>query len=262
MPELADVEVYRQYLNATALHQAIEHTHVEDAVILADTTPQTLGRALKDNQFDSTRRHGKHLLVELHHGGWLAMHFGMSGSLEYFAADKKSPDYTQLLLSFKNCHHLAYVAPRKLGRIALTDNPRTYIEAHQLGPDALALSPAEFRQLASGRRGSIKAWLMDQQNLAGIGNIYSDEILYQARIHPQTNVSDLNKAMLDNLYCKMHQVFDIAIKAHADPAQLPEKFLLPHRDKDGRCPGCGGPLKKISVTGRSAWYCPACQKKG
>jgi formamidopyrimidine-DNA glycosylase len=261
MPELADVEIYRQYFNATALHQDIEQTHVEDAVILADTTPQVLGRALKNNRFDATRRHGKHLFVELHNGGWLAMHFGMSGSLEYFAADKKVPDFTLLLVSFKNGHQLAYVAPRKLGHITLTDDPRIFIEAHHLGPDALALSPAEFRQLASGRRGSIKAWLMDQQTLAGIGNIYSDEILFQARIHPQTSVNKLNDATLDRLYRKIHRVFDTAIKAHADPAQMPDKFLLPHRDKGGRCPRCDGLLHRLSVSGRSAWFCPACQKK-
>lgn len=262
MPELADVEVYRQYLNATTLHQAIEHTHVESSDILADTTPQALGRALKDNQFNSTRRHGKYLFIELHNGGWLVMHFGMTGSLEYFGADKKAPDHTRLLLSFKNGHRLAYVAPRKLGRITLTDAPRTFIDAHDLGPDALALSPAEFKQLAEGRRGGVKAWLMDQQTIAGIGNIYSDEILFQARIHPKTRVGALDEKALDTLYHKMHKVFDAAIKARADPEQMPDSFLLPHREKGGKCPNCSGKIKKISISGRNGWYCPACQKQG
>lgn len=261
MPELADVEVYRQYLNATALHQPIEHIHVESDAILADTTPQGLGRALKDNQFDATRRHGKYLFIELHNGGWLAIHFGMTGSLQYFGADTKPPDYTQLLLSFKNGHQLAYVAPRKLGRIALTDSPQDFIDAHALGPDALALSPADFKQLAEGRRGGVKAWLMDQKTIAGIGNVYSDEILFQARLHPKTNVSELDEAALNTLYQKIHQVFDAAIKARVDPAQMPDSFLLPHREKGGKCPNCNGQVKKISVSGRNGWYCPVCQKK-
>lgn len=101
MPERADVEVYRQYLNATALHQAIEHTDIESSDILADTSPQGLGRALKDNQFSSThRRHGKYLFVELHNGSWLMMHFGMTGALKYLGADKKPPECRLAVLIF------------------------------------------------------------------------------------------------------------------------------------------------------------------
>ncbi|ALP53895.1 hypothetical protein Tel_12545 [Candidatus Tenderia electrophaga] len=260
MPELADVEVFRQYLNATALHQEIAHTHVEGEQILAGTSPQGLGRALKNNQFDATRRHGKYLFIELHHGGWLVMHFGMTGRLSYFDGDRQTPEHTQLLLDFKNGRRLAYVAPRKLGRIELTRNPPTFIAAHELGPDALTPSLADFKRLAEGRRGSVKGWLMNQQVMAGIGNVYADEILFQARIHPRRKVQDLDARDLDTLYKKIHQVFDAAIAAKVAPDDMPDDFLLPHRKKGGNCPGCQGKVKQIAVSGRNGWYCPRCQE--
>jgi len=262
VPELADVEVYRRYLNATALHQRIAGTHAESDEILQGTSPQGLGRALKDNQFDSSRRHGKYLFIELHNGGWLGMHFGMTGSLAYFGSDSQVPDYTRLLLTFNNGYRLAYVAPRKLGKVFLTDTVQAIIEGHGLGPDALAPSPAESKELAKGRRGSVKSWLMDQQRLAGIGNVYSDEILFQARVHPKQNLSRLDEAALEDLYRNLHQVFDAAIEADADPDRMPRHFLLPQRHDDGQCPRCGGKVKHIQVAGRSAWFCPACQSKG
>jgi formamidopyrimidine-DNA glycosylase len=134
------------------LHHRIAGTHAESDEILQGTSPQGLGRALKDNQFDSSRRHGKYLFIELHNGGWLGMHFGMTGSLAYFGSDSQVPDYTRLLLTFNNGYRLAYVAPRKPGKVFLTDTVQAFIEDHGLGPDALAPSPAEFKELAQGRR--------------------------------------------------------------------------------------------------------------
>jgi formamidopyrimidine-DNA glycosylase len=259
MPELPDVEVYRRYLNATALHQAVAHTHVEDAALLSGTSPQGLGRALSHQSFESTRRHGKYLLIELQRRGWLVLHFGMTGRLSYFRDRHEAPDYTRVLFSFDNGYHLAYAAPRKLGSVGLVDDPQALVESHQLGPDALALTREAFRGLAAGRRGAVKAWLMDQASLAGIGNVYSDEILFQARIHPKRQVSALDDDQIERLHDKLQEVLRAAIEARAEPAQMPAHFLLPHRKEGGKCPGCKGSLETVQASGRTAWYCPACQ---
>ncbi len=266
MPELPDVEVYRRYLNATALHQPIERTHVEDARLLVGTTPQGLGRALKGRSFESSCRHGKYLFAALDRGGWLVLHFGMTGRLAYFRNPEHEPDYTRCTVTFRNEFRLAYVARRKLGHITLADSPGSFVRERNLGPDALSLSARDLCHLASGRRGYAKSWLMDQHAMAGIGNVYSDEILFQAAIHPRCPVPDLDEQALERLHRALRHVLETAIEAKADPGRMPRHFLLPHRHTGGRCPHCGRLVTHLQAagrrppaTGRRAWYCPACQ---
>jgi len=259
MPEFTDVEVYKQNLNATALHQTIQGVHVASRDILADTSPQGLGRTLKKNRFDAVRRHGKYLFVKLQRGAWLVMHFGMTGSLTYFGADRRVPDYTRLLVSYDNGRRLALSAPRKLSRVSLADSMREFIERHRLGRDAVALPREQFTALARSARGGVKSWLMNQHSLAGIGNVYSDEILFQARLRPDCKVRNLNDEALSGLYHAIQWVFDAAVKAHADPEKMPDRFLLTHRGPGGKCPMCRGMLTRVKISGRSGWYCPACQ---
>lgn len=128
--------------------------------------------------------------------------------------------------------------------------------ARTLGPDALTLGYADFRALAKGRRGSAKSWLMDQSILAGIGNIYSDEILFQAGIHPKRAVTDLDERVLEALHKALRRVLRLAIDAHAEPDHLPPGYLLPQRKAHGRCPRCGGSLAQLKAAGRTAYYCP------
>jgi formamidopyrimidine-DNA glycosylase len=260
MPELPDVEVYRRYLNATSLHQRIRRTHLESPSLLDGTSPQALGRALKDRTFESTVRHGKYLLAASGRNRWLVLHFGMSGRLDYFRDRADIPDYTRCLFTFENGFHLAYVAPRKLGRIALIDSPQALVEHRELGGDALATSVAEFRKLASAHRGSVKSWLMNQRIMAGIGNVYSDEILFQACVHPRQPIGDLDAKALERLHRAMRSVLNSAIDAGAEPDRMPATFLLPHREHGGRCPCCHTRLATVRVGGRTAWYCPRCQR--
>jgi formamidopyrimidine-DNA glycosylase len=259
MPELPDVEVSRRYLDATALHQPVAHTHVEDSAVLSGTTPQGLGRALSHQSFLSTQRHGKYLLVELERRGWMVLHFGMTGSIKYFKARGDAPRYTQVLFSFDNGFHLAYIAPRKLGAVGLADNPQALAAAHHLGPDALDADLDRFRELAAGRRGAVKSWLMDQQSLAGIGNVYSDEILFQAGIHPKRPVHKLDDSEIARLHEQLRDVLCAAIDAEADPARMPDHFLLPRRRPGAECPRCSGTVQTIKAGGRTAWFCPTCQ---
>lgn len=259
MPELPDVETFRRYLDATALHQPIGKVRVGAPRLLRGITPQGLGRRLHGRALESTRRHGKHLFARVDEAGWLVLHFGMSGRLQYAKASGRLPQDAELLLRFANEAGLAYIAPRKLGRIDWSGAPDDYIASRGLGPDALALDHAAFRDLARGRRGGVKSWLMDQGSLAGIGNLYADEILFQAGIHPGHAVAQLDDSALQALHKAMGRVLRQAIEARAEPDAMPRSFLLPRRHAGARCPRCGERLAAIKLAGRTACFCPRCQ---
>jgi formamidopyrimidine-DNA glycosylase len=261
MPELPDVEVFKRYLDATALHKTITAVEVKSARILRGVSIGMLQKTLRHRQFQSTHRHGKHLLVALEQGPWLTLHFGMTGYLKYFKQMDQDPEHDRLLLSFANGFHLAYVCQRKLGAVGLTDDIDSFIEEQELGPDVLSLDPESFRQALQGRRGTIKSFFLNQKYLAGLGNVYADEILFQSKLHPQSQVHNLEPETVNRLYQAVQDVLHLAIDAQADPDRFPDSFMLPHRRRDGTCPRCQGDLKKISVAGRSGYYCPACQTK-
>ena len=262
MPELPDVEYYRRYVNATALHHSISRVTVNVLELLEDTTPATLRRRLEGQAFSATRRHGKYLFIELDDVGYLVVHFGMTGRLQYFRQDRGLPAHTGLLLSFDNGFELAYTTTRKLGRIGITGSVEDYVASHRLGPDALAISLQQFLDLAVGHKGALKTWLTDQNRVAGIGNVYADEILFQARLHPTRRPAELSERELARLFRALRRVLRTAIRARAEPERLPGSFLLPHRDGDQHCPVCGGSLRMLSVAGRRACYCPTCQPAG
>lgn len=256
MPELPDVEVNKQYFDSTALHQTIEGVEVIDD-ILTDTSKQAVQQALRGTTFEETRRHGKHLFARLGRGRWLGLHFGMSGRLVYYKRKGEDAAYEYFRVTFDNGYRLALVIPRKLGRVRVIDAPDDFIEAHELGPDALRLDQETLVARLVDRRGLIKSALMDQGVIAGIGNIYSDEILFQAGIHPRTDVQALDEKALRSLFDAMQEVLAAAIDCGADPNQLPaDRFLLPHRGEDNKDPYTGADLKQTTVAGRTSYYSP------
>lgn len=265
MPELPDVELFKKYLDDRALHQTIVAVHVNDPRILASVSPQSLASRLIERQFQSSRRHGKHLLVCVDEDGWLTLHFGMTGGLQYVGSHDDEPSYARVLIDFENGRRLAYTSRRMLGRIGFAEDADTFIARQGLGPDALDghLTPAAFEAaLGEGRR-SIKAALMDQAAIAGIGNIYSDEILFQAKLHPSTQVRDVSAREKARLFEESRKVLETAIRRNAGSEQflerLPSGYLLRDRRDGAVCPRCGGRVRAIKLAGRTACYCPNCQ---
>jgi formamidopyrimidine-DNA glycosylase len=260
MPELPDVETFKRYVDSTSLHHRINKVDV-NAPRMLRVAPRALRKALEGSEFTKTMRHGKNLLIRVKGGPWLHLHFGMSGMLEYAKDAGKRPAHTHLLVHFANGYRLAGIWQRRLGRISLADDPAAFAEAHDLGPDALdsEIDLKEFKRMLRERRGTIKSALMDQTLLAGLGNIYSDEILFQSGIRPDVKASDLSDARLRALYRAMRHVLRIAIARQADPDRLPKSWLLPHRDKGAKCPRCGGALQHKRTSERTAYFCPRCQ---
>lgn len=264
MPELPDVETFGRYVAATSLHQRIECIDVDAPRMLKGVSPEMLERRLEGQRFRSTRRHGKYLFIEIDGNGWLLLHFGMTGYLDYGKEQNALPTHSRLVVHFANGYRLAGIWQRRLGRIGLAQSPAKFIEDEGLGPDALepGIALEDFKAMLHGRRGSIKSALMDQSFIAGIGNIYSDEMLFQAEIHPGKDARTLDDDQLARLHAKMLHVLNTAIDRQADPERLPKSWLLPHREDGEKCPRCNGTVKSLRISGRTAYLCPTCQSAG
>jgi formamidopyrimidine-DNA glycosylase len=258
MPELPSVEIYKRYFDSKALHQRIEGVEIKSPEILINTRPSQLQSAMVSQEFISTRRYGKYLFSQLDNNCFLILHFGMTGYLKYF--QKNSPSHVRFLIYFYNQNHLAFDDQRKFGKIGLTPDPDSFIKEKRLGPDALEINLKTFRRIFRKRKGRIKPLIMNQNFIAGIGNLYADEILYQSRIHPLTKADKLDREQLENLFREMKMVLDKAIEYQDQPHTLPSHFLLSHRYPGGKCPQ-GGKIEIMKVGGRTTYICPDHQKK-
>lgn len=265
MPELPDAFVYRQRIERHALGRPVARFVVEDAILVREETDASdLETRLLGKPLTRTHRHGKHVFAQVGDGGWLALHFGMTGRVR--VAEGEIPEYAYVRLHFDGSGGrdgwMALVCPRKFARIAWTESPDAFIQEKDLGPDAWRIERTTFRTLLEGRRGTIKGAFLDQSLIAGLGNIYADEILYQTRLHPRTPVASLDASAIRRLYTAMRDVLDAAINVEADPTALDaDRFMLPHRYGDKRCPETGEPLETESVAGRTAYFSPARQPR-
>lgn len=192
----------------------------------------------------------------------------MTGGLAYFKDLRDDPPYDRLRFEFTNGYYLAYTSRRLLGRIGLCATRHEFLEEKGLGPDALdsRFTLTRFGEAASVARRPVKSFVMDQSKLAGIGNIYADEILFQARIHPSVSVDSLTAKEVERLFRKVKSVLRIAVKRRAGSEEfldrLPPRYMLPQRHKEGHCPRCHRKLGTVRLSGRTGYYCPGCQRKG
>jgi formamidopyrimidine-DNA glycosylase len=271
MPELPDVETFKRYLNATSLHQRVAGVGVQSAYVLKGISTRELAHRLKGHCFESSCRHGKHLFVRADGDFWLRLHFGMTGSLRYFKDEGKAPPpasakasarrHTRVLFVFANNYRLGFDDQRKFGEIGLVKDVDAFLKKRALGPDALDVDLVGFKDTIARHHGAVKSILINQKLIAGIGNIYADEILFHARIHPATESARLNDKKRRQLFRAMRHVLQKAIEYQADVNRMPKSWLLPHRRKGGKCPRCGRGLRSSKIGGRTAWFCPHCQRQ-
>jgi formamidopyrimidine-DNA glycosylase len=258
MPELPDVEGFRRYLARYATGRRIARVDVPDRAIVRNRTPQALGRALGGARFAEPDRHGKWLIAPAGEVE-LLLHFGMTGELR-FAPDGRERHQHDRAIFVCQGGELRYNNMRRFGGIWLAqDRKERDRVTGPLGPDAATIGRSEFEQLLRGRRGGIKAALMDQRLLAGVGNLLSDEITWRARIHPATAVASLGPARTRRLYDALHAAVTESIRYGRVPHGT--RWLTRVRDdRDARCPRCGTRLKRATIAGRTACWCPRCQR--
>jgi formamidopyrimidine-DNA glycosylase len=265
MPELPDVETFRRLVSDHCRGRVVDEVAASDPGILDGISPDILERRLNGRGIRSAERHGKHLLIVFEGVGTLAMHFGTNGSLQLVPKAGSLPASMRVQLRFAEGDSLAYVNPRRLGRVSLCDGATDFAARSGLGPDVLdaSFTLESFISILGRSRRHIKSLLMDQKLMAGIGNIYSDEVLFQARIHPGTAAAALSREAVSMLFRTMRQTLETAIRCAAGSEHTAERllqgFLLPHRHSGGRCPRCGTLLAAMKHGGRTSYYCPRCQ---
>lgn len=256
MPELPEVETFARYFARHALHQRIARVDVLDDRILGEIRTDVFRRKLKGAEFSEVRRHGKHLFANAG-AVWLHLHFGMTGDLAY---GDELPRFAKIVFVFDGGGQLAFEDMRLFGLAELVGDPDAFIREKKLGPDPLALTARGFAELFEGRRGAIKSLLMTQEIIAGLGNLYVDEMLYQTGVHPRRAAGRLKDSEVRALYSTMRRILREAIARRGSDGDLPRNYLYHHREVGERCPRCGGTIRRMVVFGRTTYFCAKHQR--
>lgn len=261
MPELPEVESFRKFIDKNAVGKKIEVARLVSKNMLLNTKEKDLVNTLEGNSLAETFRHGKFLFIKLKTKGNLMLHFGLTGDVEYTRPGEAPPEKFALQLHFADDSAFFFTDTRKMGKIALVDDVPAFIKQRGYGADALKIKEADFIAKVSNRKVAIKTVLMDQKILAGVGNEFSDEILFQTRIHPVSATGSLPKKMLPAIYKTMSSILKEAVKANANRDKLSQFFFLDNRKAGLSCPRCKGKTEFQTIGGRSSYFCPKCQKK-
>lgn len=269
MPELPEVEGFKQYFNRTSSNKKIVSVTCKTPSLLKKVTPAQAQKILETHQFGAATRRGKFLIVPIKNSPYtIVFHFGMTGSLDFVPNSKLSQEdkkYGQLTFTLSDGSALVWINKRKFGRVYLVTNTNEIKTLKTMGPDALSISQKDFLDLLNDKKtGVIKTLLMDQSKIAGIGNEYSNEILYQAGILPQRKIASLSLTERKKIFSTMQRVLKKAIQLHTPPfTNLPKSWLLAHIKvlRDMKCPkNKKHKLVRKKIGGRSAIYCPIDQK--
>jgi len=247
LPELPEAERARQTLEQV-LGRTIAAVDDTDGYVCRPHAPGEIESALVGRRFASAHRRGKFLWLETDDGPTLGLHLGMAGHIALEAPQDK-PLWDRFTVEFEDGTRFALRDRRRLGRAVL--NP----DFAHVGPDAADVSRAEFRT-RFGRSGApLKARLLDQGVLSGVGNLLADEVLWRARMHPRRPSNDLSDEELDAL----RRAIRAAVRDAVRKGGAHTGHLNPHRVRGGRCPRCGAELERATVGGRTTFWCPVDQ---
>lgn len=272
MPELPEVETVVRGLQAVLPGRRILDVRLGKTDFIED--PAALERELPGSRVNRVRRHGKFLVVELEgSNGTLAsallIHLGMTGQILVCPPDTRIAPHTHVFFALDDGKEFRYVDIRRFGKMRMLSGGSPQNSLDKLGLDALEASESQFFALVRSRRARIKALLLDQSVLRGMGNIYTDESLWRARIHPARLGGNLKEIELRRLYRAMRDVLSAAIRLrgssisdYVDSEGRRGEFQLRHRvyqRKGKKCIRCGALIRRAIVAGRSSYFCPVCQ---
>ncbi len=273
MPELPEVETFARSLGRGLVGRRPASVRLIFRPLLRTGSPASLAR-LRGRRVESVGRRGKYLLVHFERGLSLAFHLKMTGGFQFVPKGTRPDKQTRLVLTFRGpTPDLHFHDTRKFARLyALrSDVVGEFPAIAALGPEPLEVSLEDFARLIRRRKGRLKSLLLNQAFLAGIGNIYADEVLFRSRLHPLRKASTLRPEEVERLWESIRLVLRRAIarggssiRDYSDSEGRPGRFQESHRvyGREGEpCVGCEGPIVRKVIGGRASFYCPACQKK-
>src|SRR4051812_32030851 len=247
MPELPEAERARQRLESVVGRRiaAVDDT---DTYVCRPHQPGEIASALVGHRFASTHRRGKFLWLDTEEGPTLGLHLGMAGSIALEAPHER-PLWDRFTVEFDDGTRFALRDRRRLGRAVL--NP----DFSHVGPDAATVGREDFRRRIGAGRAPVKARLLDQGAISGVGNLLADEALWQARISPRRPTGEIAVDELDRLRRDLRAAIRSAIRRGG----VHTGTFVRARGLDGACPRDGHPLERATIGGRTTYWCPACQ---
>lgn len=246
MPELPEAERARQQIER-ALGRVIVVVDDADTYVCRPHSPGEIADALTGRTLTSAHRRGKFLWVDTDDGEGpvLGLHLGMAGRI-LIDQEPATGAWDRFAVDFEGGGRLALRDKRRLGRAVL--NP----DFSHVGPDAGEIGAAEFRVRIGTGTAPLKARLLDQGHVAGIGNLLADQVLWQAKLSPRRPAGQLSRTELDRLHRNLRRGIEDAIERGG----VHTGRFVAHRDRDGHCPRCGEPLARATVGGRTTYWCP------
>lgn len=264
MPELPEVETIVRQLRPKIRGKRILGLDTDTPRLFRDhKSVKEVEMAVIRKRIKEIKRIGKNIVLVLDRGAPLVLHLMMSGRI--LLNPKKSEPYVRLVMRLSGNTRLALQDVRKFGRLRLVASPESLV-----GKDPLLISSAEFRVFLHSHHKTIKTFLLDQRFLAGIGNIYADEILWEAKLHPLRKTDSLTNQELKRLHRALRQVLNLAIKREGTTMRDYKKpdgtsggywqIRKAYGREKEQCRRCGTPIKRVKIGARSTFYCPKCQK--
>lgn len=273
MPELPEVEQVRISLIPHIVGMTIEKVRVDLPKMILHPEPDVFVRKLQGARFTGVQRRGKYLRLDLENGCWILIHLRMTGALLALLKTEPEPPFTRMAFFLSGEENLYFTDIRTFGVAALVGEDGWRDKGYEsLGPEPLdpELTPDYLREKAKGKTAVVKAFLLDQTVIAGLGNIYVDEALFAAGIRPTRRVNRISRKAWEGLALAIKGVIRQGLEHHGTTfrnyqdadGQMGDnsRYLQVYHRKGLPCLRCGTLLKQIKVAGRGSVYCPHCQK--
>jgi formamidopyrimidine-DNA glycosylase len=275
VPELPEVETVRRRLEPLLVGRRLDRVEILDSRLTRPLDPLEVAAELSGERVQAVDRRGKYLVVRFESGRALLIHLRMTGSLLHVAAGstREADPYARAVVELDDGSEVVYRDVRRFGTWLLTepDELEPYLDARLGGePLAPAFTTRRLADALANRRAPVKAVILDQRRLAGVGNIYADEALWRARVHPLRPAGELDEDELRAL----HRGIRAALKAgiarqgatlrdyrtpDGGAGRMQHEFKVYGREGEP-CERCGHPIEKTRAGGRGTWFCPSCQR--
>lgn len=274
MPELPEVETVKRSLAEHLMGQRIQDVLVNQEIVIKTPGIDEFKEKIIGKTITGMDRRGKYLIIGLSQGWKMIVHLRMTGQLVYVEKNSPLRKHTHVVFGLENERELRFTDQRRFGRIWLVEDDRLSGVSGlcSLGPEPLedAFCREGLEEQLSRRKTKIKSFLLDQKYIAGIGNIYADEILYRSGIHPERTADSLVREEITCLYQAVRNTLGEAVEHRGTSFSdyvdgrgekgSHQNHLHVYQQVGKKCPRCGALIGRLKVGSRSAYHCPGCQK--